>query len=92
MAAGTSRANGVFNVATDDWQSAADIARLAGGRVIRLPRALLVGASEAIFRLGLLPFCEVEFDVVGDSVRIRKRRVGTTRKKSRGQLLLELFR
>ena len=39
-------------------------------------------------RLGLLPYSEVEFDVVGDSVRIRKRK-GT---KSRGQRLLELMR
>ena len=39
-------------------------------------------------RLGLLPLSEVEFDVVGDSVRIRKRK-GT---KSRGQRLLELMR
>jgi nucleoside-diphosphate-sugar epimerase len=56
LAAGTSDATGVWNIATDDWLTAADIAGLAGSRVIRLPRALLVGASEAIFRLGLLPF------------------------------------
>ena len=36
-------------------------------------------------RLGLLPFVEVEFEVVGDSVRIRKKK-GT---KGRGQMLLE---
>ena len=30
-------------------------------------------------RLGLLPHCEVEFDVVGDSVRIRKARGRQTR-------------
>jgi UDP-glucose 4-epimerase len=56
LAAGMSSATGVWNIATDDWMSAADIAALAGGRVLRLPRALLVGASEAVFRLGLLPF------------------------------------
>ena len=39
-------------------------------------------------RLGLLPGGEVEFDVVGDSVRIRKKR-GT---KSRGDLLLDAMR
>ena len=33
-------------------------------------------------KLGLLPLTEVEFDIVGDSVRIRK-------KDSRGQLMLE---
>lgn len=36
-------------------------------------------------KLGMLPFVEVEFDVVGDSVRIRKKK-GT---KGRGQMLLE---
>jgi AbrB family looped-hinge helix DNA binding protein len=36
-------------------------------------------------RLGLLPYCEVEFDVVGNSVRIRKKK-GT---KTRGQRLVE---
>jgi len=39
-------------------------------------------------RLGLLPHSEVEFDVVGDSVRIRKKK-GT---KTRGQRLLEHLR
>ncbi len=39
-------------------------------------------------RLGLLPHSEVEFDVVADSVRIRKKR-GT---KTRGQRLLEHMR
>ena len=39
-------------------------------------------------RLGLLPPCEVEFDVVGDSVRIRRKGSG----KSRGDLMLEAMR
>jgi AbrB family looped-hinge helix DNA binding protein len=39
-------------------------------------------------RLGLLPHSEVEFDVVGDSVRIRKKK-GT---KTRGQRLIEHLR
>lgn len=39
-------------------------------------------------RLGMLPHSEVEFDVVGESVRIRKKK-GT---KSRGQRLLEHMR
>jgi AbrB family looped-hinge helix DNA binding protein len=39
-------------------------------------------------RLGILPHSEVEFDVVGDSVRIRKRK-GT---KTRGQRLIEHLR
>jgi AbrB family looped-hinge helix DNA binding protein len=40
-------------------------------------------------KLGLLPFVEVEFDIVGDSVRIRKKAGG---KKTRGQMLLEAMR
>jgi AbrB family looped-hinge helix DNA binding protein len=39
-------------------------------------------------QLGLLPHSEVEFDVVGDSVRIRKKKGS----KSRGERLLELMR
>ena len=39
-------------------------------------------------RLGLMPYTEVEFDIVGDSVRIRKKR----EPKSRGARLLEAMR
>ena len=39
-------------------------------------------------KLGLLPNSEVEFDLVGDSVRIRKAKRG----KSRGQRMLEAMR
>lgn len=39
-------------------------------------------------RLGMLPYSEVEFDIVGDSVRIRKKK-GT---KTRGQRLIEHMR
>ena len=39
-------------------------------------------------RLGLLPYVEVEFDLVGDSVRIRK----VKGKKSRGHELVERMR
>jgi AbrB family looped-hinge helix DNA binding protein len=41
-------------------------------------------------KLGLLPNSEVEFALVGDSVRIRKAK--GKRGKSRGQRLLELMR
>jgi AbrB family looped-hinge helix DNA binding protein len=39
-------------------------------------------------RLGLLPFSEVEFDIVGDSVRIRKARG----KQTRGQAIVARLR
>ena len=42
-------------------------------------------------RLGLLPHTEVEFDVVGDSVRIRKKKK-TAGSKSRGERFLEWMR
>ena len=41
-------------------------------------------------KLGLMPLTEVEFDIVGDSVRIRKKdRRGSGTGKSRGHLMLE---
>jgi AbrB family looped-hinge helix DNA binding protein len=39
-------------------------------------------------RVGLLPYNEVEFDVVGDSVRIRKKKGGA----GRGRRLIEHLR
>ena len=39
-------------------------------------------------QLGLLPYSEVEFDVVGDSVRIRKKHEG----RGRGRRLIEHLR
>ena len=39
-------------------------------------------------RLGLLPLSEVEFDIVGNSVRIRKARG----KKTRGEMLIDRLR
>jgi len=39
-------------------------------------------------KLGLLPYSEVEFDIVGDSVRIRRKKDGTRR----GSRLVEHLR
>lgn len=41
-------------------------------------------------KLGLLPHTEVEFDVVGESVRIRKARKG--RKMTRGEMIVAHLR
>ena len=41
-------------------------------------------------QLGLLPHCEVTFDVVGNSVRIRKAKTG--RKMTRGEMIVEHLR
>jgi UDP-glucose 4-epimerase len=46
----------VINAATDDWVFATDIARVAGSRVVRAPRGLVVGAAELAWRAGLSPF------------------------------------
>ncbi|HET9690938.1 MAG TPA: NAD-dependent epimerase/dehydratase family protein [Acidimicrobiales bacterium] len=46
----------VCNVAPPGWLDAAGIAGVTGGRVVALPRRLLVGGSELAHRLGLLPF------------------------------------
>lgn len=40
-------------------------------------------------QLGLMPLTEVEFDIVGDAVRIRKKGSRTSAAKSRGQVMLE---
>lgn len=55
-AAGASPATGVVNVAPTDWLTADDIARIAGSRVARVPKRLLLASSEAGYRLRLLPF------------------------------------
>ncbi len=54
--AGKSTATGVFNVATDDWLDEDHIARLSGGRVVRLPLKAMLTGSEVAARLRLLPF------------------------------------
>ena len=40
----------VVNVATDDWLDEGEIATLAGGRVVRLPRRVMLAVAEAAFR------------------------------------------
>jgi len=56
LAAGWRRRSGLWNAATADWLDAAALARVAGGRVIRLPRQAAVRLSEVGYRLGWLPF------------------------------------
>lgn len=53
---GASTPSEVLNVAPRDWLDAAGIAGVTGGRVLRLPRAALLGASRAAYRLGVTPF------------------------------------
>jgi nucleoside-diphosphate-sugar epimerase len=56
LAAGLAAIPGTWNVGPIDWLTAADIAAITGGRVVRLPLAAAVRTAEAGYRLGLLPF------------------------------------
>jgi len=56
LAAGTSDATGVWNVAPPDWLDEHDIARMAGGRVLRLPTRAALTVAELGLRLRVLPF------------------------------------
>ena len=54
--AGGGVAGEVVNLATTDWLGAQDVARIAGSRVVELPRPALIKASELGRRLGVTPF------------------------------------
>jgi nucleoside-diphosphate-sugar epimerase len=47
---------GTWNLATEDWLDAQGVAAISGGRVVAVPRTLLVKGSEAAYRLHLVPF------------------------------------
>jgi nucleoside-diphosphate-sugar epimerase len=86
---------GPVNVATEDWLTASDIATLAGGRVIRLPRSVLVSASEVALRLRLAPFGADRAILLNgplalDSTLARER-LGWSPKKSSTQTLVEFL-
>jgi nucleoside-diphosphate-sugar epimerase len=53
---GKSASVGIINVAPSDWLGAAEVARVAGSRVVRLPLHLLLAGSELAYRARLLPF------------------------------------
>lgn len=54
--AGKAATTGIFNVATDDWLSENDIAKIAGSRVMRLPLRVTLATSELMARARFLPF------------------------------------
>ena len=56
VGAGRTRLTATFNVATADWLTAQDIARISGGRVVTLPASVAIRGSELAYRLRLLPF------------------------------------
>jgi len=56
LAAGMATTAGTWNLAPADWLDARAIASVSGGRVLRLPLRAALVASEAAFRLRVLPF------------------------------------
>ncbi len=56
LEAGWRGRSGVWNAATPDWLDAAALARVAGGRVVRVPGRWADRVAEVGFRLGWLPF------------------------------------
>jgi UDP-glucose 4-epimerase len=56
LAAGWSSVTGPCNVATTDWLDAPAIASLSGGRLITLPRGVLLGTAQLARRVHLAPF------------------------------------
>ena len=53
---GSGAAGEVFNIATEDWLSAPEAARVAGSRVVTVPRPALMAGSRLGKRLGVTPF------------------------------------
>jgi UDP-glucose 4-epimerase len=56
LAGGDTASSELLNVAPADWLDAAGIAAVTGGRILSLPRSVLLGASCAAQQLGLTPF------------------------------------
>ena len=54
--AGAADATGVVNIAPADWLDAAGVASVAGSRVLRVPRRVLLRGSEVAVRLKLIDF------------------------------------
>lgn len=53
---GAAGAEGVYNVATDDWLDEDGVARITGGRVLRVPRRVAIGLSELGYLTRAVPF------------------------------------
>jgi len=60
----------VLNVASADWLSAAQMAGIAGSRVVSLPRAVLMGLSELGRQLRLVPFGADRAALIGGPLAI----------------------
>jgi nucleoside-diphosphate-sugar epimerase len=56
VAPGGGAAGEVFNIATQDWLSAHDAARVAASHVVTVPRRVLMAGSRLGQRLGATPF------------------------------------
>jgi UDP-glucose 4-epimerase len=56
LAAGMASATGTWNLCPADWLDEHDIARIGGGRIVRVPIRVAIAASELGYRLRVLPF------------------------------------
>lgn len=83
----------VLNLATSDWLGASDLARLARGRVVEVPRRVLLGVSELGKRLGVTPFGADRAALIGGplavSVELARHRLGWQPSKTSAQVLAE---
>lgn len=66
----------VFNVAPVDWMGAGEAARLAGSRVLEVPRRVLVAGSELGRRLGLTPFGADRAALIGGPLALSAAKAG----------------
>jgi nucleoside-diphosphate-sugar epimerase len=56
LAAGMASATGTWNLCPGDWLDEHDVARIGGGRIVRVPIRVAIAASELAYRLRVLPF------------------------------------
>ena len=66
----------VVNLATADWLSADDVAGIAGGHVLALPRRALVLASELSRRAHLTPFGADRASLIGGPLALSIEKAG----------------
>ncbi len=91
---GRGGAGEVFNIATEDWLSAREAARVAGSRVVTVPRRALMAGSRLGKRLGVTPFGADRAVLIGGplalSVTKASRVLGWQPARSSAQVLFEL--
>jgi len=77
LAAGLSRLTGIWNLAPADWLDEHDVARISGGRVLRVPLRVAVAASELGYHARLLPFGADRSSLLGGPLALDPARAAT---------------